>query len=449
MQTIAEWTGGKLVQGDPAALVDVVSTDTRTLRGNALFVALSGERYDAHDFLAAAAGAGAAALLVSKERPYPPDVAVIRAADSLAALQQLARAWRRSWNGIVTGLTGSNGKTSTKDLTCSVLARRWNVNATAGNLNNHIGLPLTILATGPEHQMAVCEMGMNHPGEIALLAEIAAPDAGIITNVGTAHIEFMGTREAIAAEKGMLAEAVPESGCVVLNANDDFTPAIRDRCRAGVLTAGIGAGDVCIDRLTAGADGCRFMLHFPDGTRTAVHLRIPGRHMAGNAALAAAAGFHFGMRAEEIAAGLESAMLTHGRLEVRRAGNFTIIDDSYNANPDSVRAALDTLLTFPCRGRRIAVLGRMAELGEYAARAHREAGAAVRESGAVLCAVGGEEAQWMAGGFDTAGGHHAEVFPDTAACATWLRSWAAEDDLILIKGSRSAGMERIVDALLN
>jgi UDP-N-acetylmuramoyl-tripeptide--D-alanyl-D-alanine ligase len=450
LATVADWSGGVLVQGDAGAVVGAVSTDTRNIPAGALFVALKGDRFDAHDFLPEAVAAGAGALLVSSRGKYPDKVAVIRTEDTLAGLQRLARNHRRDWGRIVVGITGSNGKTSTKDLTYAVLSRRWRVNATRGNLNNHIGLPLTILATRREDEIAICEMGMNHPGEIAPLAAIAAPDVGIITNVGTAHIEFMSSRAAIGVEKGMLAEAVHEHGCVILNANDDYTPSIARRSVAKVLTAGIDAGDVRVMNLASDAAGSRFTLQLPDGSSAPVHLPVPGRHMAGNAALAAAAGFHFGMRIGEIVAGLESAQLTKGRLQVRKAAGLTFLDDSYNANLDSMRAALETLAGFSCMGRRIAVLGRMAELGEHSVQQHRDAGAAAAHSGVdELCVIGTGDAPLMAEGFLAAGGSPAALhsFPDQAACAAHLRATAAPADLILVKGSRSTAMEKVIELL--
>jgi len=450
LATAADWSGGVLVQGAADAVVAAVSTDTRDIPQGALFVALHGERFDAHDFLPQAVAAGAGALMVSKRDGWPENVGIIRTEDTLASLQRLARNHRRDWGGIVVGLTGSNGKTSTKDLTRAVLSQRWKVNATKGNLNNHIGLPLTILATQPDDQIAVCEMGMNHPGEIAPLAAIAAPDLGIITNVGTAHIEFMGSRAAIAVEKGMLAEAVKEDGCVVLNANDDYTPSLTRRCAAKVITAGLEAGDVRVTDLETDAGGSRFTLTLPDGSSAPVHLPVPGRHMAGNAALAAAAGFHLGMRIEEIIAGLESASLTKGRLQVRKAAGLTFLDDSYNANLDSMRAALETLAGFACTGRRVAVLGRMAELGSQAEQDHRAVGEAVMRAGMdELCVVGTTDAPLIAEGFLAAGGSAGSLhfFPDQAAVAAHLRATASPADLILVKGSRSAAMEKVIEIL--
>lgn len=449
LTTLTEWAGGVLLQGSPHTAITTVGTDTRAIEPGSLFVALSGERFDAHDFVGEAAAAGAAAVLVSRVVVVPDTCAVILVPDTLAALQTMAATYRREWGGLVLGLTGSNGKTSTKDLTNAVLSRNFKVCATKGNLNNHIGLPLTVLSANAGDQLGVFEMGMNHPGEIAPLADIAGPDAAIITNVGTAHLEFMGTREAIALEKGMLAEAVHPDGCVILNANDDFTPDIGLRCQATVLTAGVGKGDIRVDEVKSSAAGCTFTLHLPDGSSGPVRLTVPGSHMAGNAALAAAAGWHFGLRLEDITAGLQAATLTHGRLQMRQVHGLTIIDDTYNANPDSMRAALETLLSFSCEGRRIAVLGHMGEIGETSGDEHFALGASVHSLGIdFLCVTGEGDATRITRGFLENGGDPARhlAFASHAECAAWLRAGVTPADLILVKGSRSAAMEKVLES---
>ena len=448
LNTLAEWTDGRLLAGDAHAVVGSVCTDTRNITPGCLFVALSGERFDAHDFAAQAIEAGAAAVLVSRVVAVPAGAGVVLVEDTLIALQAMAAAYRRVWDGFVIGLTGSNGKTSTKDMIRAVLARRFKVCATLGNLNNHIGLPLTVLSAEAEETHGVFEMGMNHPGEIAPLAAIAGPDVAVITNIGTAHIEYMGSREAIALEKGMLAEAVHPDGMVILNANDPFTPSLIARSQAQVLTAGTETGEVKVTDVHSSGAGCSFFLHLPDHSSAQVQLAVPGLHMAGNAALAAAVGYHFGLRLEEIVEGLEGAVLTHGRLELRAADGLLFLDDSYNANPDSMRAALETLLSFVCTGKRIAVLGRMGELGDTADREHRALGAAIHLAGVdQLCVVGSGDAGLISAGYLEASGnpskHHS--FADHATCAAHLRATAGPTDIILVKGSRSAAMERVIE----
>lgn len=444
LQTLADWCNGRLLQGDREAMIRSVSTDSRSVAGGQLFVALQGENFDAHDFLGSAAERGCTAFLISRALENYPVGGIILVKDTLQALQALAAAWRRVWGGRVLGLTGSNGKTSTKDLVASVLGTAVRVRATKGNLNNHIGLPLTMLAMDEEDEVGVVELGMNHPGEIAPLAAIAAPDVAIITNIGTAHIEFMGSRKAIALEKGMLAEAVDEDGCVILNADDDFTPAIAARTSAFVLTAGFAEhADVRVSDAQTVAPGSRFLLHFPNLPPLPVRLPVPGRHMVGNAALAAAAGYHFGLTAEEIISGLETASLNKGRLQMRTLGGLHFLDDSYNANPDSMRAALETMLSLPCEGRRIVVLGRMGELGIHAEREHRQLGELVASMKIpMLCTVGDNEARLIAEG--AARGPVTHHFSSHAACGDFLKQQAHPEDLILLKGSRSAAMEKIL-----
>ncbi len=448
LREIAEWSGGRLIQGMPEDRVSVVSTDTRSLSGGELFVALSGEHFDGHRFIAEAGEAGAVAVMVSS-LPLAAETfagGIIHVPDTLTGLQSLALRYRRARSDVfAVGLTGSNGKTSTKDFLAAVLSRAGSVNATRGNLNNHIGLPLTILRTEAGHRIGVWEMGMSHPGEIEVLAEIAAPDAGVITNIGTAHIEHMKTREAIAEEKGMLAEAVSGDGFVVLNANDPYTEAIRGRCRARVVTAGIAAGEVMASDPRVENGGVRFLLQ-AKGDGVEVRLPVPGEHMVANAVLAAAVGIERGISLDEIAGALGAAELSGGRLELRRVRGVEILDDTYNANPDSMRAALRTLASMPTDGRRIAVLGRMAELGEHEDAEHRDLGAAAAEAGVdVLVAVGEKVASLISAGAD-GGVERVITVSSHDAAAEALGEVATEGDVVLVKGSRSSAMERVIAA---
>ena len=238
---ITQWAGGKLAAGDPQGAVTAVCTDSRSLKAGDLFVALRGDKFDGHTFVAEASKRGAAGAMVEEfPAELPTGFAVVLVKDTLQALQNLATEYRRSLDLQVVGLTGSNGKTSTKDLTAAVLSGNFQVTRTEGNLNNHIGVPLTLLRARSSDQIGVFEMGMNHSGEIAPLAAMAAPEVAIITNIGMAHIEFMGSREAIAQEKGMLAEALPPSGTLILNAGDAFSESIGARTRADVVLAGVG-----------------------------------------------------------------------------------------------------------------------------------------------------------------------------------------------------------------
>lgn len=443
LQTIADYCGGKL-HGASAASVTQVSTDSRRVAKGDLFVTLVGEKFDAHDFLPQVAEAGAAVIIASKLPSQPLACPVIEVSDTLVALQKLAATYRASLSPFVVGLTGSNGKTSTKDLAIRVLSVKHNVCGTLGNLNNHIGLPLSILQLTSAHTCGVFEMGMNHPGEIAPLAAIARPDAAIITNIGVAHIEYMGSRAAIALEKGMLAEAVHDKGIVVLNANDEFTPSIASRSKARVLQAGIEKGDVFATALKASPEGTTFTIDF-GGERVETFLPVPGEHMVGNATLAAALAWHQGIAPADIAVALASSKLTKGRLETKVVNNITFLDDSYNANPDSVKAGLRTLAGIGCQGARVAVLGRMGELGEHAVSGHSEVGRYLVDLGIDAVFTVGHEASLIS---DAASAKSATIsakhFADHADCAAYLREFLKPGDLVLLKGSRSSAMEKVL-----
>jgi UDP-N-acetylmuramoyl-tripeptide--D-alanyl-D-alanine ligase len=444
---IAQWSDGRLATGEPHGTVSVVCTDTRTLKAGDLFVALRGEKFDAHTFVAEAAKRGAAGALV-EEYPaeLPPGFAVIQVKDTLVALQRLAAEYRRSLDIQVIGLTGSNGKTSTKDLTASVLGENFQVTKTEGNLNNHIGVPLTLLRARGSDQIGVFEMGMNHAGEIAPLAAMAAPEVGIITNVGMAHIEFLGSRENIAQEKGMLAEALPPSGTLILSAHDDFSDSIAARTKADVVLAGIEKGEVQASELQAHAGGTKFKLK-ADGKTAEADLSVPGEHMVRNACLAVAAGRVFGLSLEECATGLSKLRLTKGRLEQKLVRGIHILDDTYNANPDSVAAALRTLASMPAVGRRIAVLGRMGELGAEAENGHRLVGEVAAQAHVDIVIGVGEEAKWITEAAWRGGVEKVVHVESTEEATKILRELARPGDLVLIKGSRSARMERIVEGL--
>ena len=342
-----------------------------------------------------------------------------------------------------------------------MLGEKFRVVKTEGNFNNHIGLPLTMLRASATDEIGVFELGMNHPGEIAPLAAMAAPEVGIITNVGMAHIEFMGSRAAIAQEKGMLAEALPASGFLVLNAGDEFSASIARRTPAHTITTGIGKGEVSATLLESGFEGSRFAVRATkvdrdlrarwEGGRQVeetaeVSLPVPGLHMIENALLAMAAGRVFGIPLAVAAEGLAKSRLTKGRLEQKTLGGIHFLDDSYNANPDSMRAALRTLAVLPVTGARIAVLGRMGELGAESERGHRSVGRDAAEAHIdVLVAVGGEEAGFIAEAAREAGAKEVHHVPDTEAAAAFLAQRARRGDLVLIKGSRLARMERIFD----
>lgn len=447
LQLLAQWANGTLAGGNPSQNVTRVCTDSRSLERGDLFVALKGENFDGHRFVAQAAASGAAAALVeaSYEGEAPGEFAILRVADPLAALQAIATQYRNSLPLRVVALTGSTGKTSTKDFIAAVLAERYRVVKTEGNFNNHIGLPLTMLRASVDDEIGVFELGMNHPGEIAPLAAMASAEVGVITNIGMAHIEFMGSRDAIAREKGMLAEALPSGGFLVLNAGDEFSDSIARRSPAKAITTGIGKGHLSATLLEAGFSGSRFLVHVGE-EQAEVVLPVPGVHMIENALLAIAVGRGFGLSLKAAAAGLAKCRLTKGRLEQKTLRGIHFLDDSYNANPDSMRAALRTVAAMPVSGARIAVLGRMGELGAESERGHRAVGQDAAEAGIdLLIAVGGEEAEWMAQAARDGGLKQVHHVADPEAAAALLAGRAQAGDLVLIKASRSARMERVLD----
>jgi UDP-N-acetylmuramoyl-tripeptide--D-alanyl-D-alanine ligase len=441
---IARILGTQVAAGDPNALATAgVSTDTRKLSSGVAFFALRGANFDGDQFAGQAFAGGAAICIVHSWSGDPPaGTGVIVVPDTLLALQILAHWWRKQLDIPVVAITGSNGKTSTKDFTKAVLSRRFNVSATVGNLNNHIGVPLTVLATTERHTAAVWEMGMNHSGEIAPLCEIARPKYGIITNIGTAHIEHLGSREAIAEEKGTLARALPADGRLFLPAYCDFTEYYRQRTRATIIPVGNGRGLVRAENVRFGADGSEFSLVIHGHDPVEVSLPVPGKHMITNALLAAGVGWKLGVEPEEIAAGLSGAVLTGGRLRSYDFEGIKVIDDTYNANPESMAAAIETLADTPVTNgsRRIIVLGRMGELGPHAPAAHLKTGAFAASKKLTVIAVG-QGAEGIA-----EGAGNAPYFPDLDDAAGWLSREAKPGDAVLFKGSRSATVEKVMNS---
>jgi UDP-N-acetylmuramoyl-tripeptide--D-alanyl-D-alanine ligase len=441
LSDIARWTGGRLHGAD--ATIEAVSTDTRTLGAGMLFVALKGERHDAHDFAGQARQNGAAALLV--ERELPLDLPQVVVADTLLALGELARAVRRRSRARVIGITGSNGKTTVKTLLASILARHGRTHVNPGNLNNEIGLPLTLLAMPADTEYAVLEMGAGKPGDIAYLARIAQPDVALVNNVAAAHLERLGSLQGVAETKGALYRALPDDGIAVINADDAFAEyfgllAGPRRClRFGLLRrADVGAsGDP--QAWTAG----RFRLQSPAGVAD-IALPLAGRHNVMNALAASALAIALGVPLATIREGLEAAPAVAGRLARRtHASGAVVIDDSYNANPGSFAAAIATLAASP--GETVLVMGDMKELGTEAERLHADTGALARRSGiARLYAVGALSAAAV-----RAFGDGARHFPDQAALIDALRGELREGVVLLVKGSRSSAMDRVVHALVD
>ena len=438
---VALWTHGQLMGAD----VDVggVSIDTRKIKPGDLFVAIKGERVDGHDFVAQAAAAGAVAALVT--RKVDASIAQIVVDDTELALGDLASAVRAQSNVQVVGITGSNGKTTVKTLVASILSRHGRTHVNAGNYNNELGLPLTLLAMPADTQYAVLEMGAGKPGDIAYLAAIARPDIGLVNTIAPAHLERMGSVEGVAETKGALYQALPVDGVAVINADDAFASFFGGLAgtRRQLRFALDHKADIGADIVELGVDGSRFVLSTPVGDAE-VDLPLPGRHNVGNAMAAAAIALALNVPLDTIVAGLEQVPAIAGRLRAETmAAGWVLIDDSYNANPGSVGAAIDTLAL--AQGERWLVLGDMAELGANARAMHAGIGERARKQGIDrLFAVG----PLSAAAVETFGEHGAH-YTDKQALAKALNEQLHGSVTLLVKGSRSAGMEQVVAALRN
>jgi len=441
LSTIAVWTHGRLLGVDAEATG--IAIDTRKLKPGELFVAIKGERVDGHDYLDQAAARGAVAALVTRKIDSPlPQVLV---SDSALALGDLASAVRAQRNVRVIGITGSNGKTTVKTLTASILSRQGRTHASSGNQNNELGLPLALLGMPQDTEFAVLEMGAGKPGDIAYLAAIARPDIGLVTLIAPAHLERMGSVEGVAETKGALYQALPSDGVAIINADDGFASFFGGLAGARkVLRFGLDhRADIGADILELRVDGSRFVLSTPIGDAE-VSLPLPGRHNIANALAAASIGVALAVPLDKIVAGLEQVPGVAGRLRREAmAGGWTLIDDSYNANPGSMAAAIDTLLL--AQGERWLVLGDMAELGSDARALHADVGRRARERGVDrLFAVGPLGAATVEA-FGAQGRH----FADKAALIAALQADLHGGVTCLIKGSRSAAMEQVVAALGN
>jgi len=438
------WLGARQIGADVA--IESVGSDTRSLRPGQLFVALTGPRFDGHDFAAEAESRGAAALLVSRElETRLPQLLV---PDTRLALGRLAAAWRGTLPGRVVAVTGSNGKTTTKEMIAAILAEVGSVAATRGNLNNDIGLPLTLLEAR-EQDYLVLEMGANHSDEIAGLSAIARPDLALITNAGRAHLEGFGSLEGVARAKGEIIQGLRRDGVVVLNADDLWAPLWRELA-AGRELLSFGrdsAADVHPDAvqqalaLNGSGFHCRYRIHTPRGPLD-LQLALAGEHNMLNALAAVAVAEALGVEHALIRTALAGLRPVAGRIRPRagRAGSV-LIDDSYNANPESVRAALAVLSGLP--GRRWLVLGDLGELGADAAALHGEIGRRAKRAGLERLWTVGPLSREAVAGFG-AGGRH---FSDRETLVAELQVALGEDDVVLVKGSRSAAMEFVVEGL--
>jgi UDP-N-acetylmuramoyl-tripeptide--D-alanyl-D-alanine ligase len=452
---LAAATDGRLLRAG-ALPISGGSVDSRALTEGNVFFALPGERTDGHRFLEAAVSAGAGALVVTQDLAGPRlaalatqrDVTIVRVLDAAVALRAVAARYRDRFDPLVVGITGSLGKTSTKEQVAEVLGERYRTLRNPANWNNEIGLPLTLLRLRPEHQAAVLEMGLYTTGEIALLAGLARPAIGVVTAVRGVHLSRAGSIEAIEAGKRELVEALPADGWAVLNADDERVRGMAARSPAPVVTYGFAPdADVRgVDLVSLGTEGMRFGLEAAEGRRE-VTTPVLGRHGVHNALAAAAVALRAGLDLDTIVAGLGRPLRMPHRSQLVRAGGWTILDDSYNASPDAVLAALSLLTELP--GRRIAVLGEMLELGDDAAAEHRRVGEAAAPLVDRLVVVG-EGARALADGAVAAGLDPARVsvVADRDEARSVLLAELRDGDSILVKASRGAALDLLVERLV-
>ena len=444
LQYIAEATGGRVTQGDDGAFVHRVSTDSRHVEPEDLFVALRGDRFDGHEFIAQAEQNGAVALLV--DHPVKTQCAVIEVDDTRLALGRLAARYRCDFHVPVVGVAGSNGKTTTKDLLASILRRHHAAIWSEASFNNDIGVPLTLLRMENFHHAAVLELGTNHPGELAPLVRMSAPDYGIITAIGREHLEFFGDLEGVAREEGMLGELLPSSGKLFLYGDSQWSKPIAARSAAPVCTVGLNSGnDWCAEAVRVLPNGVVFRA--VGDMAGEYRLRLLGRHQVVNALLAMAVAAELGVPEEIVQAGLAGCRPPQRRLQLSEANGIRILDDAYNANADSVNASLGVLADLPCDGRRILVLGSMAELGEGTRAAHEEAGQGAAELGIDVLMAVGEEAEATVAAARVAGLDDAVAFGDNVTAGERLCEYAQPGDVVLLKGSRAARLEEVGEYL--
>ena len=447
---------GATVLGDEAVTFDSVSTDSRTARPGSLFVALKGERFDAHDFLPEVAQQGASAVLVSRS-PGDWRLPALRVADTRVALGALARGWRRKFALPLVAVTGSNGKTTVKEMIASIFAAAVGDQArlaTRGNLNNDIGLPLTLLRLSAQHKLAVVELGMNHPGETDLLARIAEPTVALVNNAQREHQEFMASVEAVALEHASVIHALPPDGVAVFPADDAYAGIWRVAATGNTIydfvlkkESNVGA-TAAIEGTPLASGALRIVT--PAGTAD-VSLRVLGEHNARNALAATAAALAAGVTLDAIRRGLEAFEPVLGRLQMKTAvlgplAGAAVIDDTYNANPDSMRAAIDVLA---CRrAPRILVMGDMGEVGDHGPAFHREVGAYARERQVDALYALGDASRDACTAFGAAA-HHFDSAQElvSALLKEFVAPASAADATILVKGSRFMRMERVVEAL--
>ena len=450
LQFIVDACDGELRHGSPATRVSGVCTDSRQVRGGEVFFALAGERFDAHRFLPEVLGK-AAAVVVTRERApaSPAGSAVVAVDDPRRALGRLAAQYRRQFNVPIVVVGGSNGKTTTKEMIAAVLRQGLITLWSEASFNNDVGVPWTLLRLTSAHQAAVLEAGTNHPGELEPLVRMVQPDYGVITSIGREHLEFFGNLEGVANEEAWIGQLLPGKGKLYVQAEPRWLGLIRGRTRAQVVSVGSEeSADWRVGALRPDKQGISFQVQGPlpdfcGGYR----VNLLGRHQAVNALMAIALGAEFGLSRAQVERGLAECQPAQMRLEVWEVNGVRVLDDAYNANADSMLAALRTLQDMPCRGRRLAVLGDMAELGTSSEAAHEEVGRRAAELGVGQLFAVGKMAGVLARGARDAGLTRVLEFADVEAAAVAVKQFIRDGDVLLLKASRATRLERIAQRL--
>jgi UDP-N-acetylmuramoyl-tripeptide--D-alanyl-D-alanine ligase len=431
-------TGGGQIGGTHVGNVfTTFHTDSREVVHGGVFFALKGAEMDGHDFVPDALARGAGLLIVDRRMESAPGVGQVLVPDTWGALFALARFAADRVKPLVVAITGSNGKTSTKEMVAAALGRRFNVLHTSGNLNTETGVPLTMLRLEPEQTALVLEMGMQKPGDIGRLVELAQPSIGIVTNIGIVHIEFFTSQDELAASKGELVKGLPESGLAVLNADDKYFDYLSGMTPAGVTSFGFAKGDYRAENYRAMPEGgSTFSVRGID-----VRLGLEGRHQALNAVAALAAADFAGVPLDVGAEALAEVAVDHRLQEIKAPAGFVVVDDAYNASPESMLAAFSAMTDRPRGGRLLAVLGEMRELGGLADESHRLVGLHAAKVFDAICVIDGERARILA---EAAG---AEIVPNKAEAVLWVGRNAQEGDRVLIKGSHGIRLDEVVKEL--
>ncbi len=452
LKYLAEACGGELRNGSPQRLATNICTDSRKAGPGDLFFALAGERFDAHNFLPEVAKRGVIAVVAERKKiPTNFFTTVIVVDNTRQALGSLAARYRKDFDLPIIAVGGSNGKTTTKELLASVLRQKFKTLWSEASFNNDIGVPITLLKLQSEHQVAVLEVGTNHPGELAPLLRLIRPGLGVITSIGREHMEFFNDMAGVAKEEGNLADILPADGTLFVNGDSEWMEPIIGRSRAKILRIGFGKkNDCCASDVRFDESGVTFL-----ATTTRENLcgeyriKLLGRHQVLNALLAVAVAGELGLSREEIQRGLLECAPAKMRLQIWTTNGIQILDDSYNANADSMLAALETLRDLPCSGRRVAVLGDMAELGEQTTSAHAEVGRHVAELGINHLFTVGANSRFTAEAARANGLRDVAEFPDVESAGKALQKFLKPSDVVLLKASRSSQIERVGEMLKN